>query len=107
MVNRSGQRSADIPPQVEIVAGDAYSADFTRSVTAGASVVYQCAQPPYNEWVEKFPPLQAAILEGAAATGAKLIVGENTYMYGDTNGKSMTEDLPYNAHTRKGRVWPR
>jgi nucleoside-diphosphate-sugar epimerase len=48
--------------------------------------------------------LQAAILEGTAANGAKLIVGENTYMYGDTNGVPMTESLPYNAHTRKGRV---
>jgi nucleoside-diphosphate-sugar epimerase len=25
-------------------------------------------------------------------------------MYGETNGKPMTEDLPYNAHTRKGKV---
>jgi nucleoside-diphosphate-sugar epimerase len=25
-------------------------------------------------------------------------------MYGDTDGKPMTEDLPYNAHTRKGGV---
>jgi len=25
-------------------------------------------------------------------------------MYGDTDGKLLTEDLPYSAHTRKGRV---
>jgi nucleoside-diphosphate-sugar epimerase len=26
------------------------------------------------------------------------------YLYGDTQGKPMKEDTPYNAHTRKGRV---
>ena len=104
MVNRSGKRSADVPASVEIVAGDAYSTEFTRTVTKGAAVVYQCAQPQYHEWVSKFPPLQAAILEGAAANGAKLIVGENLYMYGDTNGQPLHENLPYTACTRKGKV---
>jgi nucleoside-diphosphate-sugar epimerase len=104
MVNRSGKRDEDIPEEVEIVAGNAYNSDFTRTVTSGAEVVYQCAQPAYHEWVQKFPFLQAAILEGAAANTAKLIVGENTYMYGDTNGAILTENLPNNAHTRKGQV---
>ena len=67
-------------------------------------MVYQCAQPAYHEWVEKFPPLQAAILDGAAANGAKLIVMENLYMYGDPAGKPLTEDSPIQPNTRKGRV---
>lgn len=104
MVNRSGKRPADVPAQVEIVGGDAYNAAFTRAATQGAAVVYQCAQPEYHQWVTKFPPLQAAILEGAAANGAKLIVGENLYMYGDTDGQPIHEGLPYAAHTRKGKV---
>ncbi|MBC8098372.1 MAG: NAD-dependent dehydratase [Armatimonadetes bacterium] len=102
MVNRSGR--AAVPPEVEVVAGDAYSTDFTRHVTQGAAAVYQCAQPEYHEWVEKFPPMQAAILDGAATNGAKLILAENLYMYGDTDGKTMHEGLPYTAHTRKGKV---
>ena len=104
MVNRSGKRPADVTASVEIVGGDAYSADFTRSVTKDATVAYQCAQPEYHEWVTKFPPLQAAILEGVAANGAKLIVGENLYMYGDTNGQPICEEMPYAAKTRKGKV---
>ena len=32
------------------------------------------------------------------------MIGENTYMYGDTDGRPLTEDLPYAAHTRKGQV---
>jgi nucleoside-diphosphate-sugar epimerase len=104
MVNYSGKRPAEVPTQVEIVRGNAYLTDFTRSVTAGAAVVYQCAQPAYHQWVSEFPPLQAAILTGAAASGAKLIAAENLYMYGDTNGQPLHEGLPYAARTRKGKV---
>jgi len=104
MVNRSGKRSADVPSSVEIIAGDAYNVDFTRHVSWGAAVVYQCAQPEYHQWVTQFPPLQAAILEGAATNRAKLIVGENLYMYGDTNGQPIHEGMSYAAHTRKGKV---
>ncbi len=104
MINRSGRRPTDVPTGIQIVAGDAYSLEFTRELTKDAAVVYQCAQPEYHEWVTKFPLLQAAILEGAAANEAKLIVAENTYMYGDTNGQPLHENLPYAACTRKGKV---
>jgi len=67
-------------------------------------VVYQASQPNYYEWPEKFPPLQKSIVDGLAGSGVKLVVVENLYMYGDTKGKPMNEDTPYNAHTRKGRV---
>lgn len=104
MVNRSGKRPDGIPAEVEVTGGDAYNTDFTRSITRDAVVVYQCAQPAYKNWVTDFPPLQAAILEGAAVNGAKLIVGENLYMYGDINGQPIREDMPYAAQTRKGKV---
>ena len=55
-------------------------------------------------WPQLFPRLQAGVLEGAAAAGAKLIAIENLYMYGPTDGRPLTEDLPYAANTRKGRV---
>lgn len=102
MINRSGR--ADVPSGVEVRAGDAFNPASTRDVTQGATAVYQCAQPEYHEWPQKFPGLQAGILAGVVANGAKFIVGENLYMYGDPNGKAITEDMPYAAHTRKGKV---
>jgi nucleoside-diphosphate-sugar epimerase len=102
MINRSGKQPIGLPP-VEVCAGDAYDSTFTRAMTQGASVVYQCAQPAYHEWVEKFPPLQAAIVAGVTSNRAKLIVVENLYMYGNVAGK-IHEGLPYTAHTRKGKV---
>ncbi|NJL38430.1 MAG: NAD-dependent epimerase/dehydratase family protein [Leptolyngbyaceae cyanobacterium SM1_4_3] len=101
MVNRSG--SAAVPPQVEAIAADAYDPENTQAVTRGATVVYQCAQPSYMQWPTLFPKLQASIVAGVAANGARLIVGDNLYMYGEVN-VPMREDLPNAATTRKGRT---
>jgi nucleoside-diphosphate-sugar epimerase len=103
MVNRSG-KVKDVPQGVEVAAGNAYDAASVRELTRGAAVVYQCAQPNYWEWPERFPPLQAAIIEGVASGGAKLVIGENLYMYGDTNGQPVHEGLPHAARGRKGRT---
>jgi nucleoside-diphosphate-sugar epimerase len=103
MVNRSGKLE-EAPEGVEIVAADLYDASKVGEVTHGAQVVYQAAQPHYNEWPEKFPALQNAIIEGLTGNGTKLVIVENLYMYGKMNGGPLAEDTPYNAHTRKGRV---
>jgi nucleoside-diphosphate-sugar epimerase len=103
MVNRSGKMD-EVPAGVEVVASDLYDQARVKEVTRGAKVVYQSAQPHYYEWPEKFPPLQKSIIDGLTGSNAKLVLIENVYMYGDTNGKPMTEDTPYNAHTRKGKV---
>ena len=102
MVNRSGK--ADVPEDVSVVGADAYDPDATADACRGAAVVYQCAMPPYHEWPQKFPRLQGNILGAAARAGAKLIIGENLYMYGEVSDRPITEDLPNAATTRKGRV---
>jgi nucleoside-diphosphate-sugar epimerase len=101
MVNRSGR--ATVPTQVSVARGDAYDPQTVQTLTSGATAVYQCAQPAYHQWVEHFPPLQASIIEGVAASGAKLVVAENLYMYGEVSGP-IHEGLPYSATTRKGTV---
>ena len=101
MVNRAGR--ASVPTGVEVVSGDATDPASVRKVCQGASVIYQCAQPPYQDWVAKFPAIQAGIVAGAAQSGARLVVGDNLYMYGAVDGP-ISEDLPYTAHTKKGRL---
>src|SRR6266542_5565472 len=103
MVNHSGKMD-EIPAGVEVVASDLYDPAKVRGVTRGAKVVYQSAQPPYDQWPEKFPLLQKSIIDGLTGSNAKLVLVENLYMYGDTNGKPITEDVPHKAHTRKGKV---
>ena len=102
VVSRSG-RMEQAPAGIELVAADLYDAGATRAATKGAVAAYQCAQPAYHEWPQKFPPLQAAIIAGLEGAGTKLIIAENLYMYGQVAGP-MTESLPYAATTRKGRV---
>lgn len=103
MVNRSGKME-EPPMGVELVAADLYDPAIVRKVTREAQVVYQSAQPEYFRWPEKFPSLQESIIDGVSRNGAKLVLVENLYMYGATNGKPMTEDTPHNANTRKGRT---
>jgi nucleoside-diphosphate-sugar epimerase len=103
MINRSGKASG-LPAAVEVVRGDAYDPASNVDQTRGATVIYQCAQPAYHQWVGNFPRMQAAILDAAVINGAKLIVAENLYMYGDTQGQLIHEGLPYQAHTQKGQV---
>jgi len=102
MVNRSGH--ASVPSGVEVVGGDASDPGFSRQAATGAGVLYQCLNPPYHRWVELFPALQASVLAAAEATEAKLVVMENVYMYGRPQGRPLTEDHPYDAHTKKGRL---
>ena len=102
IVNR--HTKMNVPEGVALVQGDATDPAFTRDACKDATVVYDCTNPPYTQWPELFPPLQAGIVEGTASTGAKLVSMENVYMYGPTHGKPLTEELPYAATTRKGRV---
>jgi nucleoside-diphosphate-sugar epimerase len=102
MINRSG--SARVPDGVEVIGGDAADPSFTIEVTRGARVVYQTLNPPYARWLDEFPGLQAGVLAGAAAAGARMVSMENVYMYGRPSGRPLTETRAYAAHTKKGKL---
>ena len=103
MVNRTGLME-EVPAGVEVIASDLYDPVSVREVTQGARIVYQAAQPNYHEWPEKFPSLQKSINDGLTGNNVKLVIVENLYMYGATNGTPMTEATPHNANTRKGKT---
>jgi len=102
MINRSSRVKFAKDPQTEVGGANAADPAQAREVCEGAAVVYHCVGLPYPRWPE-FPAIAAGIVEGAAAAGAKLVYGDNLYMYGAVNG-AMTEDLPYAATTKKGRI---
>jgi nucleoside-diphosphate-sugar epimerase len=104
LVNRKGKTEQKLPELVEIVAGDATDSSIVHQICKEADAVFHCAMPPYTEWPDKFPPLTKGILEGVSRAGAKLIYGDNLYMYGDTEGRSISENLPYAATGHKGKV---
>ncbi len=102
VINRSG-KAENLPAGVEVVSSDAYDAAKNITLTQGAAAIYQCAQPHYYEWLEKFPPLQKAIMEAARVNGAKMIVADNLYMYGHVDG-ALKEDSPVAPISKKGKV---
>jgi nucleoside-diphosphate-sugar epimerase len=100
-VTRTGATNA--PEGVEQVAADVATPEGARRACAGAAVVYHCAQPAYTKWVELFPPLTRAVLDGTAHAGAKLVFTDNLYVYGPPEGP-MTEETPQRAQGKKGRT---
>lgn len=70
---------------------------------AGATVVFQCAQPAYHRWEQDFPNLQRSILGACERVGATLIATENTYGYGKAD-RPLTPDMAMHPCSVKGRV---
>ena len=104
VINRSGQ--ADFPAAVEVQRADLFDAASTRTALQGASIVYNCSNPiQYSSaaWAHDFPLLWANITAATAATGAKLVVADNLYMYGPHAGP-LTEETPYRAISSKGQT---
>jgi nucleoside-diphosphate-sugar epimerase len=85
-------------------AADAADPEAAADAAKGAAVIYQCLNAPYNQWPERFPPLQRGVLAAAERNGALLVSLENLYGYGPTGGRPMTEDLPLAATGVKGRA---
>jgi nucleoside-diphosphate-sugar epimerase len=100
-VTRSG--AADVPEGVEQMAADVGTIDGARRACEGAGVAYHCAQPDYTKWAQLLPPMTNAILDGAAAAGAKLVFADNLYAYGPADGP-MIEQTPELATGPKGRT---
>jgi nucleoside-diphosphate-sugar epimerase len=101
IVTRSG--SGPSHPAIERVAADAADTARLRELTSGAVALYNCVNPPYHRWPTDWPPIAAAMLSAAEASGAVLAITGNLYGYGPVRGP-MTEDTPLAATTRKGRV---
>jgi nucleoside-diphosphate-sugar epimerase len=106
MVSRSGNAKLNAIEGVEVVKGDLTDQATTRAITKGATALYiAVAASAYSAkvWAEQWPLLIDGAIDAAATSGAKLIFGDNVYMYGKVD-KPMTEDSPMATHTRKGQV---
>lgn len=83
---------------------DAADATAVKDATAGAVVVYNALNPAYHRWPVDWPPMHTAVMDAAAAHDAVLVLMDNLYAYGPTNGQVLTTDLPLSAPGSKGRV---
>jgi nucleoside-diphosphate-sugar epimerase len=102
MITRSG--SGPEHPLVGRVTGDASDARRLTELTAGAEVIYNCANPKYTEWEQKWFPMNDAMIAAAQASDAVYAITGNLYVYGRQPGGYMREDTPMAAVGRKGKV---
>jgi len=107
-------RSGTGPEGCELVRGDASDVALLTSLCEGASVLYNCVNPPYHRWAVEWPPINHSLIEAAASSGAVLVTIANVYGYGPATASigapaydaahPMTEDTPLAAPFLKGQV---
>ncbi|MFE0204082.1 NAD-dependent epimerase/dehydratase family protein [Streptomyces sp. NPDC058985] len=102
LVDRRGEGPA--VEGVERFAADVGTVEGARAAIADAAVVYHCVNVAYHLQVEVMPRVQEAVLAAVEETGARLVVLDTLYPYGETGGAVMTEDSPWQATSRKGRM---
>lgn len=101
MVNRSGK--VDDLPSLQVTRADMSDAREVKRVCKNAHTIFYCAKPPYTQWVEQFPPLVDALLQGVPSPECKIVYLDNLYAYGPTD-RPLTEDMPLAAQGKKGRT---
>lgn len=100
-VSRSG--GSGFPEGTEIVAADCTDTDETRQACEGAAVIYNCLNVPYERWADVLPILTENSIAAASHADAPLIMTDNLYMYGPTEGP-MTEATPRRPQGPKGKL---
>ena len=91
-------------PGVAHAAADASDRGSLIEAARGATVIYQCANPPYADWPSAFPVLQANVIAAAEATGARVVMADNLYMYGPDAPQPLRESTPMLATGKKGAL---
>ncbi|MFE0106199.1 NAD-dependent epimerase/dehydratase family protein [Streptomyces sp. NPDC059009] len=92
-------------PEIEGVErhrGDVGTLVGALAAIEGAAVVHHCVNVAYHLQIEVMPSIQTAVLGAVQATGARLVVLDTLYPYGETHGEVMTEETPWRATSRKG-----
>lgn len=94
----------DVPPGVEMVTADMSDPEQAVEATRGAVTVYHAINVPYHLQTTLMPGIGDAVLSAAARHGARLVVLDTLYPYGEAEGHAITEATPWEATSRKGRM---
>jgi nucleoside-diphosphate-sugar epimerase len=100
-VTRAG--GAPVPPGVEVVRADARDKGSARQASAGAGVIYHAVNVPYMQWPEVLPVVMENLIAAATSAEARLVYGDNLYLYGKVEGP-LREDLPIKPAGAKGEL---
>ena len=79
-------RSGTGPDGVEKVALDVTDRDAFAAQCADAAVIYNCVNPPYDQWPATWPPIAESLLHAAERSGAVLAITGGTELQALFNG---------------------
>jgi nucleoside-diphosphate-sugar epimerase len=92
-------------PNLRWMSGDVTCRSFADEAAAGASVVYNCVNPPdYARWHGVVEPLMRSVRGAATRAGARLVVLDCLYMYGAPARVPFDEDTPMQPCSDKGEL---
>jgi NAD(P)-dependent dehydrogenase (short-subunit alcohol dehydrogenase family) len=92
------------PAGVQPLIADALDSRTLLLAGAGADLIVHALNPDYTRWDSLVPPLTAAVVDLAAATGATLMLPGNVYNFGSQLPDRLDETTPLVADTPKARV---
>jgi nucleoside-diphosphate-sugar epimerase len=90
--------------RLETRQADVSTTDAAIAATEGAAVIYHAVNVAYHLQIELMPAIGTSILAAAEKHGAKLVVLDTLYPYGEADGEHITESTPWAATSRKGKL---
>ncbi len=73
-------------------------------VARGADLIVNAMNPPnYHDWARQIPAITELAMTAARASGARVLIPGNVYVYGDQPGP-WSPATPHRPVTRKGRI---
>lgn len=90
----------------ELFSADLTEIDQVIKAVEGSEIVYLTVGLPYKTkvWQAQWPIIMKNVVEACKQHGAKLVFFDNIYMYQATSLDPITEDLPINPPSEKGKV---
>lgn len=99
-----GGRAEGLSGKVEFRAADAESAAELIAATAGAELIFNGLNLPYDQWAAKAMPMARAVIAAAKAHRIPHLFIGNVYNYGHAIPVGANERTAQRAETRKGRI---
>lgn len=104
-LHRDPDRVASAADGFAWIRGDAMVPQDVVAAAAGASLIVHAVNPPgYRDWDRLVLPMLDASIAAARATGARLILPGNVYVYGHDAGPNPGAAAPQTPRTAKGRI---
>ena len=92
---------APLPAGVQVVEADALDVPRLTAAGQGVDLIINALNPDYTRWATLLPPITAAVIALALATGATLMMAGSVYNFGRQMPPLLNETTPFVANHPK------